>query len=327
MIRKLRFLPALLLIVQGNLAAEAVPAPDPVGPAFTLQRCLSLALEHNPGLQIASTQFLAAEGRVIQLHAILYPKLNVEAITFPAIVYVQFQQTLYDRSIFPQLALCKLTRNQASINYRQILTDVLFQVRQKFSVLLVQQEAIRLRQQYVDRAQSELDSGNLLFKSGDLQQADLSRMKVRRENIKQRLNFARQALIDSQTDMESLIGEKLPDDARFVGKLGTEAPPDLPLDKLIAEALRNRSDLSLLESEKLSLDQQIQIDTRQAWPTAGFTSFSTIQTPRSAPPPGTIPSAITASRKRSARTETRRSPSPSIASGLSMTAAPPRESE
>jgi outer membrane protein TolC len=62
----------ILIFLLAALGARA----DAVPHTLTLRQCLALALDHNPELRTASTQFLSAEGRVIQLHAILYPTVN-----------------------------------------------------------------------------------------------------------------------------------------------------------------------------------------------------------------------------------------------------------
>ncbi len=98
-----RFRVALLALL---LSAAAVRAAEP--PSLTLRQCLQTALDHNPQISLASLQFLDTEGKVLRLHAILYPTLNAQALTAPTVLYVQVNQVFYSRATFPQLRLSRL---------------------------------------------------------------------------------------------------------------------------------------------------------------------------------------------------------------------------
>ena len=71
---------------------------------LSLRQCLELALEHNPRLRTASTQFLYDEGQSVKLHAILYPSVQSQAVSTPLTFYVQIRQTFYSEATLPAIA-------------------------------------------------------------------------------------------------------------------------------------------------------------------------------------------------------------------------------
>jgi len=260
------------------LAALGVRA-DAVPHTLTLRQSLALALDHNPELRTASTAFLSAEGRDIQLHAILYPTINAQAISTPLIFYVQIQQTFYSHATMPQLRLSRLTHEQAFLNYRQALFDVAFQVRQAFAIALGAQETAALGRELIEKRQTAYKTGQNLFDAGQLQRGNVLPLQVL-------VNLAQQnEMLDVLAEQQGVlalaqaIGVDLPDSVRLEGSLDDNGPTKLDVGALSAQALRDRQDLQLLENAKLSADQQIEIDLKNAWPTVGFESDSAIQPP------------------------------------------------
>ncbi len=85
---------------------EPPPAAQPASPRqdVSLAQCLQIAIEHNFQVRQASTQFLATEGRVISLHAILYPKLQAQALSTPTTLYFQFSTDALQPRDFPPVA-------------------------------------------------------------------------------------------------------------------------------------------------------------------------------------------------------------------------------
>jgi outer membrane protein TolC len=263
----------VLLLAAAGVRADAVPH------TLTLRQCLALALDHNPELRTASTAFLSAEGRDIQLHAILYPSLNAQALSTPLVFYVQIQQTFYSRATLPQLRLSRLTHEQAFLNYRQALVDVAFQVRQAFTTALGAQETAALGRELIAKRQAADKAGQDLFNAGHLQHSDVLPLQVL-ENLAEQ-NETLEVLAEQQgvLALAQAIGIDLPDTVQLEGSLEDYGPARLDVGALSAQALRDRQDLQLLENAKLSADQQIQIDLKNAWPTAGFESDSAIQPP------------------------------------------------
>jgi len=238
-----------------------------------------MALEHNPDLQTASAQFLAAEGKVIKLHAILYPTLNAQALSTPLTFYVQFQQTLYSHATFPQLKLSRLTQNQAFINYSQALSDVVFQVRQAFTTALGARQQIELLHMYGVRQTIALTSAQQLFDAGKVQKSVLLSIQVKGNLAKQREDAAELEYTQAKLALDNLLGQPLPQGIRIVGDFIKDAPAKLDVNELTETALRNRPDLKLLESLQLSAQQQIEIHQKNAYPIVGISSNAAFQPP------------------------------------------------
>jgi outer membrane protein TolC len=270
--RPLGFLLAFLLAALGARAG-AVPQ------TLTLRQCLALALNHNPDLRIASTQFLSAEGRAIQLHAILYPTVDAQALSTPLIFYVQIQETFYSRATLPQLRLSRLTHEQAFLNYRQTLTDVAFQVRQAFTNALGAQDQVALDRDLIASRQTAYKTAQDLFTAGKLQRGNVLPIQVLAQLAEQNETLAGLTKQQGVLALAQVLGIDLPDTVRLVGTLDDHGPAQLDVGVLSTQALHDRQDLQLLENAHLSSEQQIQIDLKDAWPTVGFESDSAIQPP------------------------------------------------
>jgi outer membrane protein TolC len=265
----------LLVFLLAALGARAAAVPK----TLTLRQCLALALEHNPDLRIASTQFLAAEGRAVQLHAILYPTVDAQALSTPLIFYVQIQETFYSRATLPQLRLSRLTHEQAFLNYRQTLIDVAFQVRQAFTTALGAQEQVALDRDLIASRQSAYKTAQDLFTAGHLQRGNVLPIQVLAQLARQSETLATLTEQQGVLALAQVIGVDLPDTVKLVGNLDDHGPAQLDVGALSAQALHDRQDLQLLENARLSAEQQIQIDLKNAWPTVGFESDSAIQPP------------------------------------------------
>ena len=249
----------------------------------SLAQCLQIATEHNPQLRLASTQFLATEGHVISLHALLYPKLQAQALTTPTTLYVQFQQTLYNRATFPQLRISRLSEEQVRINYRQTFDDVIFQVRQAFINALGARAEVELFRNYADRETKALASAHQLFDAGQVQKNTILSIQVKTNLAKRYQAASELQYTQAILALGTVMGQDLPKSAHLTGELLANAPAKLDAGKLAAEALQNRQDLKLLESIQLSAQQQIEVDLQNAYPIVGISSDSAFQAPAFGP--------------------------------------------
>jgi outer membrane protein TolC len=270
----------ILLFAGGTIAghAEGTPAMSDA-PTYSLNDCLKIAIDHNPQLRVASTQFLQAKGQVIKLHAILYPTLDAQGLTTPLEIYVQFNQVLYNEATFPQLRLSRLTTDQAFINYRQTLTDIIFQVRQAFTNVMAARDRYELVKKFSEDKIAAIKTAQQLFDGGQIQKSVVSNIQVQANLGTQEVANDKLTYTQAKILLENLLGQTLPETARFTGSYATSLPDNLDTGALITEALRDRDDLKLLESQQLSAEQQIQIDMKNAYPIIGISSNSTIQPP------------------------------------------------
>jgi outer membrane protein TolC len=249
---------------------------------YSFNRCIQIASEHNAEIRDASTQFIAANGKVLQLRAILYPQVDVQALTTPMDIYVQVNQVIYNRATFPQLRLGRLTEEQAFINYRQTLNDVVFQVRQAFAAVLAASERVEKVRKFSGEKFAAIKSAQQLFDAGQVQKSVITNIQVQAGLSKRDLANDELTYTQAKLALENILGQTLPESARFVGDFSTKLPENLDTGALIGEALRDREDLKLLESLKLSAEQKIQIDVKNVYPMVGFSSNSTIQPPATA---------------------------------------------
>jgi outer membrane protein TolC len=247
---------------------------------LTFTDCLRIALEHNPDLRTASGQYLAAEGQALKLHAILYPAVSAQGITAPATVYVQINQVLFSRATFPQLRISRLGQDQATINYRQTLADVVFQLRQAFTTALGARRSDELLQQFASRQGRTVATARQLFQAGEIEKSAELGVEVSANDLAQLLQSSQLDVIHARFALSRLLGEELPPTTGLTGDLAAVRPPErLDVAALTAEALRNRPDLQLLESLRLTQDQQIVVNQANALPVVGFSSNSAFQPP------------------------------------------------
>ena len=263
---------------------EPPPASPPASPRdVSLAQCLQIAVAHNAQLRLASMQFLATEGRVISLHAILFPTLQAQGLTTPPTLFVQFQQTLYNRAIFPQLRISRLSREQVRLNYRQAFDDVMFQVRQSFINVLAARAQVDLYRNYADRQAKAMDSAQQLFEAGEVQKNTVFSIQVK-------ANLARHSQADAQLQytrallaLDTVLGQDLPPSVHLTGELLVDTAAKLDAGALTAEALKNRQDLQSLESVQMSAEQQVRVDLQNAYPIVGISSNSAFQAPAIGP--------------------------------------------
>jgi len=263
--------------------STSAPRPDSQQQNISLAQCLQIAAEHNPELRLASNQFLATEGKVISLHAILYPKLQAQGLTTPTTLYVQFQQTLYNRATFPQLRISRLAEDQVRINYRQIFDDVMFQVRQAFINALAARAEVELFRNYSDREANALTSAKQLFDAGQVQKNTVLSIQVKANLAKRYQAGSELQYTQALLALSTSLGQELPKSVHLTGELLANAPSELDAAKLIEEALKNRQDLKLLETMQLTAQQQIEVDLQNAYPIVGISSNSAFQAPAFGP--------------------------------------------
>jgi outer membrane protein TolC len=268
---------ASLFLAGGAISIGADPSSTP--PSYTLNDCLKIAIDHNQDMRTASEQFIAAKGTVMQLRSILYPTLDAQAYTTPFTFYVQFQQLIYTHATFPSIRLGRLTTDQAFINYRQTLVDTVFRVRQDFTNLLAARMQVDIVQKFADEKLNAVKVTQQLFDAGQVQKSVVANVQVQANLAQQAVANDKLAYTQAKLLLETDLGQKLPESAQFVGDFSVKLPENLDTGALINQALNDREDLKLLESQKLSEQQQILIDTENAYPFVGFSSNSTINPP------------------------------------------------
>jgi len=269
-------LATLTILVPG----ERLDAADAGPPAeLTLTQGLKLALAHNPDVRAASEQFLTAEGQAMKLHAILYPIVDGQALTTPLTFYIQIQETFYSHATLPSLRLSRLDREEAFLNYRQAVIDVVFQVRQAFTAAIGAQKLAELDRQLIDQRDDAVGTAQRLFDAGRAQRSDVIPLQVLARLARQNESLAELTRQQSSLALARAIGVDLPASLKLRGDLRPDPGTDFDTARLSNEALRDREDLKILENLRLSATQQVEIDQKNAWPIVGFESNSAIQPP------------------------------------------------
>ncbi|MDX6765157.1 MAG: TolC family protein [Candidatus Methylacidiphilales bacterium] len=239
--------------------------------------CLERMLQNNPEVRAASTGYLNAEGRAIGLRAILYPTLQAQALTFPAIAYFKIEQTLYDRAQAPQLQLARLSQGQAEANFRATLVEAVYQTRLAYIQVLAASEVSRLRAAQTVICGKAITDGNSLFEAGRIRKSDLQRLEVRR-------SLARDAEVQAGADqaaaikqLERVLGAAFEPGSLLEGGVGNEALPELDVATLVREAMENRPDYLMLKGMKKADEARLQLSTRPLFPVLSASNVSAFQ--------------------------------------------------
>ena len=141
------------------------------------------------------------------------------------------------------------------------------------------QEQVALGRQLVAGREAALKTGRQLFAAGRLRRSDVAPLEVLASLGHQTVSLAELAQQQAVLGLGQVIGLDLPDDAELEGRLEDGDSLTLDAGGLSAQALRDRQDLQLLQNARLSSQQQIEIDLKNAYPTVGFESDSTFQPP------------------------------------------------
>jgi outer membrane protein TolC len=97
--RQIRLTLALIVAAQGAVAQQAAPdrAPRPSGEVLTLERAISLAVEHNRGLQIAQLEKLKADDQVAVARTHRLPQTDVSILASQLLTKLSFE---FDKGAF-----------------------------------------------------------------------------------------------------------------------------------------------------------------------------------------------------------------------------------
>lgn len=266
-------------LLKGQQSPEVNSPPETAsaGGGLTLLECLEMAVRTNPELQQASTGFTDAEGRVLQLRALLYPQIQAQVVSTPPTVYAQVEQVLYSRAVDPSLKLSRLAEEEARINYQQALTGVLYKTRQAFFVALAREQEARLLERYLDFSQAMIPRATQLFEAGKIQKSEITRLEVKTNLARQKMLHARSLRHQALLGLEKILGQKLPENSRLKGSLGEESLPELNVAKLTEEAFLNRADYQALKNGKLIRTQQVVLSTHALYPRISAGSRPVIQ--------------------------------------------------
>lgn len=262
-------------------AASSVPAW--LTQPLSLADCLNLALDRNSEVLKSKSDLEAAHGLVVQTRAIVIPKVRVsgdfsvlehgatERLKFelppgfaqadlPSIspgdqrwnAGLRLVQSIYEGGrMTSALRAARLTREQALLQHRTVLADVVLQVRLAYYDTLLAAQQIVVQEASVRLLERELQDQTHRHDAGTVPRFNVLRAEVELANAKPRLIRARNAHRLAKNHLVMLLGYPVPKEVweeiplRLTGTLDAERY-EIELPDAIARALDGRTELAAL---------------------------------------------------------------------------------
>jgi outer membrane protein, heavy metal efflux system len=240
-------------------SATAPEAPANAPTRITLDDAIRLALQHNHALQATRTTISQSESDEVTANLRPNPTLSWDSQFFPLFNPSQFSadylenQAQFDLGIGYTFErgkkrqhrlqaakdLTAVTRSQYDDSQRTLI----FNTTQQFIAVLLANSSVELAQQDASSFQQTVDISESRYKSGDMSEGDLLKIKLQLLQFQSDLSAAKLAKIQALAALRQLLGfESVPDDYDAQGELQyTPIHADLQQFKILAA--QNRPDL------------------------------------------------------------------------------------
>jgi outer membrane protein len=233
---------------------------------LTLNEGVSIAIKHNPKIEIARQQYQANQGVLTQAKSFYLPQLSggigygrqsidaqspVDADNVGSAL-LQVSQLIFDFGKTTGMIDASSFNLQASSeNLAQAHHDLVFQVKEKFYTVLEHERLIGVAEEAVSNYEQQLYRAQIFYKSGVRTKIDVTNAEVNLSNQKLRLLQARADYKAALVDLENVIGIA-PNNGDYK-PVNNEPPlwelaaqkPQMPgaLDSLLQNAEKNRPGL------------------------------------------------------------------------------------
>jgi len=236
------------------------PTPAANAPAkLSLDDAIRLALQHNHALQAARTTILQNEAEEVTANLRPNPNLSWDSQFFPLFSPSQFSadylenQAQFDVGISYLIERGKkrqhrlqAAKDQTAVT-RSTVTDnertLIFNTSQQFISVLLAQSTLDLAKQDAASFQQTVDISESRYKTGDMSESDLLKIKLQLLQFQSDLSAAKLAKIQALAGLRQFIGfESVADDFDVSGDLDYQ-PVHADLQALKGLAMQDRPDL------------------------------------------------------------------------------------
>jgi outer membrane protein TolC len=250
---KRRIIPLLLSTILG---LNCLWSQQPENHVFTLEQCISLALEQNPLILSSMQQYQASLARIHQAKAWAQPSLNYDSDLQPSFfnfknageTYLGVSQSFEfpgKQSIRGKIATRASDEILAEIDLLKL--DLTFQVKHAFFGLLLAQEKLTYAKRNHELAQDFLEKAELKHEAGDVAQVEVLRARVEAATVANRVRAATSDVRLARATLNYLLSRKKYAPIEIVGELKRVSI------KLEFEPLLDRALLTRPEMRKISL--------------------------------------------------------------------------
>jgi outer membrane protein TolC len=245
---KRRILPVLISVFLGMSYSWSQPPENNV---YTLDQCVSTALEQNPLVLSSLQQYQASLARIHQAKAWAQPSLNYDSDLQPSFFNLknagetylgvsQFFEFPGKQSVRGKIATRQSDEILAEIDLLKL--DLTFQVKQAFYGLLLAQEKLTYAQRNKELAQDFLEKAELKYEAGDVAQVEVLRARVEAATAANEVRAATNDVRLARATLNYLLSRKKYAPIEVVGNLKRD-PIKLEFDSLLARALITRPEM------------------------------------------------------------------------------------
>ena len=245
---KRRILPVLISVFLGMSCLWSQSSEND---AFTLEQCVSTALEQNPLILSSLQQYQASLARIHQATAFAQPSLNYDSDLQPSFfnfknageTYLGVSQPFEfpgKQSVRGKIASKESEELLADIDLLKL--DLTFLVKRAFYGLLLAQEKLTYAQRNQGLAQDFLDKAELKHEAGDVAQVEVLRAKVEAATAANEVRAAANDIRLARATLNYLLSRKKYMPIEIAGNLQRD-PIKLEFDSLLDRALITRPEM------------------------------------------------------------------------------------
>ncbi len=268
---------------------------------LNLEQAISLALEKNADLKIASMEVNKSEEKLREARSGLFPKLDVNGqyqryIDKPVIFLppgsplgqtltigsdnsysaaASLSVPLFAWSLYQGIGLASDALTISQENYRSVKNKVVGDVKKAFLAVLLTRETKDVMQQSLKNAEDNFENIKRLNSAGTLSDYDVLRAEVQVENLKPTVLQMENNYVLSLEALKVTIGLDANQDIDVIGEMNFEEPYQIPTQQdVIDELIKNNPQLGILENQVKLNDRNISLENSAYLPTlAGFGSY------------------------------------------------------
>jgi outer membrane protein TolC len=271
-----------------GVAAPSLPVPGQPAPTYTLNDCLQLALERNPGILKAQKDIERTQGLIITAKSTLYPQVSLNGRIEerdddlfrqgqdPTIygfrdfwtIQLAVSQSLYSGGANrQQIAIAKLQHASSLLQFQATIDQVLRDVKYAAYTIVVNQAQIDAEKQTVALLTKEEARQKELFDAGRTTRFNILRTEVNLGNQSATLHQTENDLVSSELALSHLLNiewprQQSPFNPPFLIHVDLDCPPigRIQVGDFIALALDRRPELQVADRQIDIAERQIKFD-------------------------------------------------------------------
>jgi len=269
---------AFLLFGTATAAAESGQSVP-----YTLEQCIAVALEKNPGIRASAAGMKASESRIGQTKAQYYPQINLSTgyqrvgpyapAGTSSDSYDQYSAsislgaTLFDfGKTAKQVEIQDLNARSSRADYEDTRAQVVLNVKKAYYNRLLAERNKEVAADTMKQFQQHLQQANAFFQIGTKPKFDVTKAEVDYGNARLSLLKAENAVRLAQITLKDAMGIPDSEDFSITDTFGPQK--DLPpLSDLVGRAFARRADLQSILAQKDAAKSSLELTQKGYFPT------------------------------------------------------------